>query len=526
MTPRVEGRSARRFDRELGGRIPRQPPEDFAVPRRRRLDDLRGERWRRLLLIPEPPLDERLEVVPDRLLVERRLGNADDVRLLRPEPRRVRRQDLVDQEDRPVIELPELELCVRDDDPGLRRDLAAALIDREAPGAELLGEPGAEDGADRVEGDVLVVPVHRLRRRREDRRLEPGALDQPSGERLPGGGAALAVLGPRRAGEVAADDALDRDRPGPADEHPAPRPPRPVRRELRDFPHDDVRVDRDHVVRRDRLEAPQPPGGEQRQDLALPGDRLREHDVERADPVRRDDQEPAAADVVDLADLASRDDGEGERALAHRIRHRGYALSSGTSDSAAYRSRTGATSSARNTSTCSGARRTCRAGSRISATVSAVRPNASSAAIRAARSVSSPSSLTRSAAATEWRRIRSCSAWRSPPRRSACIRIASGAMNGSSSTRCRRMTCLRTTSPAETLCQSRSVASVARYASGIAIRRFAESSSVRSSHCVAAVNAGSIVRTMTCRASAFIRSVRIGFRLYAIADEPICSVSN
>jgi hypothetical protein len=44
-------------------------------------------------------------------------------------------------------------------------------------------------------------------------------------------------------------------------------------------------------------------------------------------------------------------------------------------------------------------------------------------------------------------------------------------------------------------------------------RRFAESSSVRSSHWVAAVFAGSWKRVMAWRPRAHIRSARIGFRL-------------
>jgi hypothetical protein len=98
------------------------------------------------------------------------------------------------------------------------------------------------------------------------------------------------------------------------------------------------------------------------------------------------------------------------------------------------------------------------------------------------------------------------------------------AMNGSSSISRRRIISGCTTRPEATLCMISSTASTLRYASGTAIRLFAESSSVRSNHCVAAVNAGSITSVMACRASAVIRSVRIGLRLYGIADEPIwCS---
>jgi hypothetical protein len=55
--------------------------------------------------------------------------------------------------------------------------------------------------------------------------------------------------------------------------------------------------------------------------------------------------------------------------------------------------------------------------------------------------------------------------------------------------------------------------SVARKSSGIARRRLALSSSVRSNHCVAAVYAGFWAAAMANRAIAQIRSARIGFRL-------------
>ena len=57
------------------------------------------------------------------------------------------------------------------------------------------------------------------------------------------------------------------------------------------------------------------------------------------------------------------------------------------------------------------------------------------------------------------------------------------------------------------------------------MRLLAESSSVRSSHCVAAVMAVSSDSAMTCRASEQTRSARIGLRLYGIDEEPTCDDS-
>ena len=55
---------------------------------------------------------------------------------------------------------------------------------------------------------------------------------------------------------------------------------------------------------------------------------------------------------------------------------------------------------------------------------------------------------------------------------------------------------------------------------------FDESSSVRSNHCSAAVISGLLLSDITNRASPVARSHRIGFRLYAMADDPTCSASN
>ena len=99
-------------------------------------------------------------------------------------------------------------------------------------------------------------------------------------------------------------------------------------------------------------------------------------------------------------------------------------------------------------------------------------------------------------------------------------------MNGSSSARCFSITRGYGVPPEITLICSDRMPSIAKNASGIEIRRLAESSSVRSNHCVAAVIAGFSVSTITYRASDAMRSERIGLRLYAIADDPICLDSN
>ena len=66
-----------------------------------------------------------------------------------------------------------------------------------------------------------------------------------------------------------------------------------------------------------------------------------------------------------------------------------------------------------------------------------------------------------------------------------------------------------------------STASTVKNACAITILLFAESSSVRSIHCVEAVIAALTGNESIYLASAQILSQRIGFLLYAIAEEPI-----
>ncbi len=72
----------------------------------------------------------------------------------------------------------------------------------------------------------------------------------------------------------------------------------------------------------------------------------------------------------------------------------------------------------------------------------------------------------------------------------------------------------------------RRIASVARNASGSESLRLAESSSVRSIHCELAVSGAFCAVVITNRASEQMRSERMGFCLYAMAEEPIWPDSN
>ena len=108
------------------------------------------------------------------------------------------------------------------------------------------------------------------------------------------------VFLPAGAGEIAADDALDRDDPGPLDQH------RTLVEELAmggEGGRELVRVGGDEVIGADELGEVEPEPRQLRQDLALEGDERGQDVVEGRDAVRGDDQE-LVADFIDVPDLA------------------------------------------------------------------------------------------------------------------------------------------------------------------------------------------------------------------------------
>src|SRR6056297_2037420 len=100
--------------------------------------------------------------------------------------------------------------------------------------------------------------------------------------------------------------------------------------------------------------------------------------------------------------------------------------------------------------------------------------------------------------------------------------IFSVAMNGSSSFMCFSITFLFTIIPWKILVAISNTASHAKKLSGIVNLLLAESSRVLSNHCVDAVSDVLLVKFIIYLDKDAIRSLLIGFLLYAIADEPIC----
>src|SRR5688500_450999 len=152
----------------------------------------------------------------------------------------------------------------------------------------------------------------------------------------------------------------------------------------------------------------QPPSRHGRQYRTLGGYRLFHHYIERADAIGCNDEQPLTTHVVNVAHLAPAEQRIVQGCSGDGCAH--DAISSSTLSDPWYRTRTGETWSRRNASICCSARPVWRTGSRTVSTSARVRPNAASAAIRSARSFCSPWSLTRSAAAIECTRMRSCNA--------------------------------------------------------------------------------------------------------------------
>ena len=123
---------------------------------------------------------------------------------------------------------------------------------------------------------------------------------RPAGSAMPQTVPDGPVFLPGAAGEVAANDALERNDPGLAHHH------RAAAERLAlgggQLEPGGVDVGRDQVV--GDLQMLEPVHGEARQDPPLVGDAVGQHPVERADAIGRDQQEPIAQ-VVNVADLAA-----------------------------------------------------------------------------------------------------------------------------------------------------------------------------------------------------------------------------
>src|SRR5207248_5118876 len=136
--------------------------------------------------------------------------------------------------------------------------------------------------------DVLVVAGDRLRRRREQRLRKSLGFPHASPELVPTDRTGRAVILPARAGQVAANDALDR-------EH----------LESATLGRPAVFAERSEVIRTDVRRPGEPPRREACQDAALVGYLGRKDDVERRDPVAGHEEQTLVVEREELADLSA-----------------------------------------------------------------------------------------------------------------------------------------------------------------------------------------------------------------------------
>src|SRR5476651_2631597 len=201
----------RSADQPSGEVETRQPAIGFEIALAGGVHDFRRQLRRRSIAVPSPGVALDIEPVAQRLLVEAGLRLAWRISIERPEARAVGRHHLVDQQDLAVLGAPELELGVGDDDAVGQRNVTAVDVDDARQPLELSGDVGAQDFPHAADGDVLVMAALGLGGRAEDRRLDHAAFLESGGKLLAGQGAALGIFAPRRAREIAADHALDRE---------------------------------------------------------------------------------------------------------------------------------------------------------------------------------------------------------------------------------------------------------------------------------------------------------------------------
>src|SRR3990172_176467 len=206
ISPRVAMKIFRKAGRITLLDIPsRQDLKGFPVFFRCLPDHVRGELRPGRGLVPR----KRQQIIADELLVEALLRAARPIAVRGPEPRRVRRQHLVDQDELPVRQ-PELELGVGDDDSPPAGVVRRPAVDLQRDGARLLGHRFPDDVDHLRKGDVhVVLSLLLLGGGGEDRLREPCRLEQPYGDLDPADLPSLAVFRPSGAGQVPAHDALD-----------------------------------------------------------------------------------------------------------------------------------------------------------------------------------------------------------------------------------------------------------------------------------------------------------------------------
>lgn len=243
-----------------------------------------------------------LQPVPHHLLVIALLAPSHLIGLGRPEPAAVGRQNLVCQNQVSIFIKAELKLGIGDDDTLGEGILSTLGVELNALVPDLLGQVLAQNLDGLLVGDVFVMSLFGLGRRRVDGLRKPLGLLKSSRQLDAADGAILLVALPARAGDIAANDALNGKHLQLLHQHTPFR--EVVLVEVRR--HGRV-LDGDHVVGDDVLGEVEPEGRHQVQDHPLARDVAGEDGVEGGDPVRGYHHHLSVVDVVDVPDLALAD---------------------------------------------------------------------------------------------------------------------------------------------------------------------------------------------------------------------------
>jgi hypothetical protein len=278
---------------------------------------------------------------------------SDRVPLGRPEAGAVGRENLIDEE-QPAVARSELELAIGNDDAARRRQRPSAFVHVPCQALEPASRLIADDLRHAGHRNVLVMAGLRLRCGTEERRLEAIALAKSRRQNLSGKGARLAILLPCRASEIATDHALDGEDARSPTEHRPSAEKVAMAVERRDLVSDLIRVGAQHMMLHVALESAQPPCGELRQDGTLRWNGLVHHHVEGTDAIGGDEQQAPIVDHIHVPNLPA----PLEREREIRRRDGSHTRTSSRAGSGGAPARSGAMTSARNSSTCSGARPT------------------------------------------------------------------------------------------------------------------------------------------------------------------------
>ncbi len=218
----------------------------------------------------------------------------------RPEPRRVRGQHLIGEQDRGTRfagDPAELELRVGQDQATLPGHLLGAPVHRQGEAPQPIGIAMSDRGHHGVEVHVLVVVAELgLGRGGEDRFRQPGSVDQTGGQRHAAHSPGRAVLDQPGPGQVPAGHALDGEHLQRPAQHGA-------------TGHGLGYLGGQHVVADQVSDLVEPPQAQLREDGALVRDRAGQNPVVGRDPIGGHEEQRTGGVAVQVTHLAGVDVG-------------------------------------------------------------------------------------------------------------------------------------------------------------------------------------------------------------------------